>query len=301
MAQDEAYRFLIGRGWSPQAAAGIIGNLIQESGRGLNTRAVHDNGTGYGIAGWRDPQPGSGRRTNLFNYTRQNGLDPSSLQGQLSFLDHELRTSEAGVGNALRAARTPQEATRAFISFERPAGWTARNPEGGHGYEGRVANAQRLFSQMSGQAPNSGSGTTINSVPSSVTTGTAPAAQSPTPQTPEDRARTWQNPMGLRVASPDNRPLTETFNAADPRGSLSAAMNNTNFTGGILGLAKAFSPQQQQREEPIQSSLGASAGADSQRMAQAQQMMATLLQQRKAQQGPQGMTGSPFGAMFGGI
>lgn len=147
-----AYRYLTSRGYSPAAASGILGNLVQESGRGLNTRAVHDNGTGFGIAGWRDPRPGEGRRTALFNFAAARGGDPGQLDTQLAFLDHELRTSEAGVGRQLASAQTPQDAARAFISFERPAGWTRANPEAGHGFGNRRDNAAQIYAQMTGQA-----------------------------------------------------------------------------------------------------------------------------------------------------
>ena len=89
-----ALSFLQEKGWSQQAAAGMVGNLIQESGKNLNTRAVHDGGTGIGIAGFRDPKPGQGRKTNLMNFARQRNMDPFDLKTQLSFVDHELRTSE---------------------------------------------------------------------------------------------------------------------------------------------------------------------------------------------------------------
>jgi hypothetical protein len=139
-----AVNFLQEKGWTPHAAVGVVGNLIQESGPNLNTRAVHDGGTGIGIAGFRDPKPGQGRKTNLMNFARQNELDPFDLRTQLSFVDHELRTSEAGVGARLRAARNAEEAARAGISYFRPAGWTANNPTAGHGWNNRLRNAVTL-------------------------------------------------------------------------------------------------------------------------------------------------------------
>lgn len=144
---------LIQLGYSPVAAAGIVGNLVQESGGRLNTRAVHDGGTGIGIAGWRDPSPGQGRKTGLMNFAQQNGADVYDLGTQIKYLDHELRTSEAGVGRRLAQAQTPEQAASAFISFERPAGWSPENPSGGHGYASRVANAHALAGALGGAAP----------------------------------------------------------------------------------------------------------------------------------------------------
>jgi hypothetical protein len=146
---DQALQFFRQAGYSPHAAAGIVGGLIQESGGGgqLNPLAVHDAGTGIGIAGWRDPVPGQGRKTNLMNFARRSGLDWRDINTQLRFLAHELDTSERGAGQGLRNARNVDEAASAFIGFERPQGWTAQNPRGGHGYQNRLNNAQRLLGQ----------------------------------------------------------------------------------------------------------------------------------------------------------
>lgn len=134
-------------GHSPVAAAGILGNLTTESGGSLNTRAIHDGGTGLGIAGWRDPTPGAGRKTDLMNYARAQGADVYDLGTQLKFLDHELRTKETGVLKGLQSAKTPEEAATAFISFERPQGWTAANPRGGMAFTQR-ANSARTIAGM---------------------------------------------------------------------------------------------------------------------------------------------------------
>lgn len=141
----QAFRFFTERGYTPAQAAGIIGNLVQESGQSLNTRAVHDGGTGLGIAGWRDPQPGQGRRTALRNFAAAQGADVHDLATQLGFVDHELRGPESRVGAALRQAQDPVAAARAFISYERPAGWSAAAPERGHGFANRAKNAADLF------------------------------------------------------------------------------------------------------------------------------------------------------------
>lgn len=140
---------LIGYGWSPQAAAGIVGNLVQES--GLDPTKVHDNGTGLGIAGWRDP-PGSanGRRTQLRQFAAARGTADTDFETQIAFLDHELRNSEKGVGDRLQGAQTATDAATVFIDFERPSGWTSANPRGGHGWAARVANAQGALADFGG-------------------------------------------------------------------------------------------------------------------------------------------------------
>ena len=77
MAEDflaRAHQFFLSRGYPPHAAAALAANAIAESGG--NTRAEHDKGTGVGIYGFRDPTPGTGRKTALFNFAKARGLDP---------------------------------------------------------------------------------------------------------------------------------------------------------------------------------------------------------------------------------
>lgn len=147
---DTAYGYLKSKGYSDFAVSGILGNLTNESGDGLNTRAVHDGGTGIGIAGWRDPTPGRGRKTDLINYANGSGRDVYDLKTQLDFLDHELQTKERGVYDRLQSAKSPSEAALAFISFERPQGWTPQNPAGGHNWSGRNKTAGDIFSRLTG-------------------------------------------------------------------------------------------------------------------------------------------------------
>lgn len=63
---------------------------------------------------------------------------------QYAFVQHELTSTESAAGNKLKAATTIEEATAAGISFERPQGWSADNPRGGHNWAGRLNNAKRL-------------------------------------------------------------------------------------------------------------------------------------------------------------
>lgn len=144
MSADQAYRFYLDLGYEPYQAAAIVGGLQQESGRSLDPAALGDQGTAFGVAQWRGP-----RLDALRSFAAARGADPADLGTQLAFVDHELRTSESRAGEALRASRSAEDAARAFISYERPAGWSWENPAGGHGFENRLANAVALL----GEAP----------------------------------------------------------------------------------------------------------------------------------------------------
>lgn len=150
-ATSEAMSFFTGRGYSKEQAAGIVGNLVQES--GLNPNTIHDNGTGLGVAGHRLE-----RLDALKKFAAERGKAPNDFQIQLEFIDQELQTTESKTGAALKAAKTPQDAAAAFINFERPQGWSEANPSGGHGFSNRVNNAVAIAGGSPVSGPISGAG-----------------------------------------------------------------------------------------------------------------------------------------------
>lgn len=133
-----AYQWFAER-WGPAAAAGIVGNLVNESGMQLDPRTVHDQGTGLGVAGHRNE-----RRAAMLKWAEQQGLDPYQRETQYGFIDHELKTSEKGVGDRLRGISDPAAAAATFIDFERPGGWKPGDPTGANGYQNRVNAALAL-------------------------------------------------------------------------------------------------------------------------------------------------------------
>ncbi len=100
-------------GITREQASGIVGNLHIESG-GFNINALGDRGTSFGIAQWHNE-----RRDALFEFT---GTKTPSLEQQIEFLAHELKTSESRALKKLKEARTVEESAMAFAKhFERPA------------------------------------------------------------------------------------------------------------------------------------------------------------------------------------
>ncbi|MCE7039233.1 phage tail tip lysozyme [Dyadobacter sp. CY312] len=134
----EAYQYLTkNKGLTPTVAAAFLGNLMQES--GLDPSKVHDNGTGYGIAGWRDPTPGKGRKTALFNYMKTHGKPVDDLFGQLDFLVDEANQRK----DIQRASQfsTPEEASSILSQYYfRPLKSAANNA-------GRAANSVNILKQ----------------------------------------------------------------------------------------------------------------------------------------------------------
>jgi Phage tail lysozyme len=110
---QHAFDYLVGKGLTDFQAAGVIGNLEQES--AMNTHALGDNGQAHGIAQW------AGQRwQGALALASQTGRDVYSLDLQLDFLWHELQTYEHASYLALTSAQSLDTAVVAFQDkFER--------------------------------------------------------------------------------------------------------------------------------------------------------------------------------------
>jgi soluble cytochrome b562 len=123
-------------GFKPEEAAAMVGNLYQES--GFNPTALHDNGTGFGMGGWR-----LDRRDALLNYAQQNKRDPRDPQTQLDFYATELKGRPEFA--QFQAAQDPASRQAALMTYFRPAGWTPQAPQAGHGFGNRVQFGQTFM------------------------------------------------------------------------------------------------------------------------------------------------------------
>lgn len=144
----QAYDFFVSKGYAPAQAAGIVGNLVAES--GLNSAARNrgdgrDGSDSIGIGQWN-----AERSRALQSFAATRGKTSTDFQTQLEFVDQELTTSEGKAGEALRGAQDARSATSAFIGFERPAGWSPGNPEGGHNFRGRLRHAETILAAYGG-------------------------------------------------------------------------------------------------------------------------------------------------------
>ena len=91
---QQVWAFLRSKGFSAAAAAGIMGNLYQES--GVNPKSIQGNGNGpaAGIAQWENYNTKSSRWKELYNYAAKKGKDWTDLGSQLNFLYKELTSSD---------------------------------------------------------------------------------------------------------------------------------------------------------------------------------------------------------------
>ncbi|HEY1695290.1 MAG TPA: phage tail tip lysozyme [Polyangiaceae bacterium] len=113
-ANDQtAYDYFVGKGLTNFQAAGIVGNLDQES--GVNPGSVQAGGPGRGIAQWSvGGRWDTDSNDNCVAYASKEGLSDTSLTLQLDFIWYEL-TTFSGYGLAsLKASTNVTDATVAF-------------------------------------------------------------------------------------------------------------------------------------------------------------------------------------------
>jgi hypothetical protein len=155
----ETYEYAIAQGLAPHQAAAYTGAKLAESRFNPNARNPGDGRDGSdSIGGF---QWNSGRAQALKQYAAQQGKSWNDPAVQRAFSFAELNGSERAAGQALRNAKTPEEATAAMLSYLRPGGWTARNPLGAHSAPARLRNTQGILSAF-GNMPviNPGNGAT---------------------------------------------------------------------------------------------------------------------------------------------
>lgn len=120
-AQQEAdIQHLMGKGWSREAASGIVGNLLAESSGDIKAQGDFNKKTGqydaYGLAQWHPDRQA--------NFKKVFGKDirESTRQEQLDFVDWELRNSHKGAGDALKNASSAKQAAHIVMNqYEMPA------------------------------------------------------------------------------------------------------------------------------------------------------------------------------------
>lgn len=115
----------VGAVYGKNAAAGVVGNLVHESGGQLQTDREWSDpsqsgqpGTSGGIASWRNE-----RLAELKKWSEKQGLDHKEFKTQIRFLQYDLaKPKYAELRAQLRAAKTPEEAALAFAKvYEVPA------------------------------------------------------------------------------------------------------------------------------------------------------------------------------------
>jgi len=107
------------------AAMGVLANIKYES--SYNPDCNGDGGTSYGICQWH-----AGRKTNLISWCEENGLDYTTLDGQLQFFRYEVKNRYPSVHSYLKqvenSADGAYDAGYYFcFNYEAPAARTSQS------------------------------------------------------------------------------------------------------------------------------------------------------------------------------
>lgn len=115
--KTDVYNRLRQNGFTDSEAAGITGNIAQES--MFDTEALSQDGyNSHGLVQWTGD-----RKAHLEQFARENGLDPKDWRTQVDFISEEMNTTERAAFEALRKNPniTPEEAARIVREqYERP-------------------------------------------------------------------------------------------------------------------------------------------------------------------------------------
>ncbi len=168
------WAYFIEKGLSPEATAGLMGNLEAESGidpQNTQNNAPAPDGPeipidairgrfGYGIAQWTS----AGRQDNLIAFARQTNRSTGDLGLQLDFLWKELSESYTGV---LTVLQTPdvslaESSAEVLLRFEIPASVLGGAAERQATILARQRLGEAIFNEFSGQTISSSTGAGCN-------------------------------------------------------------------------------------------------------------------------------------------
>ena len=115
--KTDVYNRLRQNGFTDSEAAGITGNIAQES--MFDTEALSEDGyNSHGLVQWTGD-----RKAHLEQFARENGLNPKDWRTQVDFISEEMNTTERAAFEALRKNPniTPEEAAHIVREqYERP-------------------------------------------------------------------------------------------------------------------------------------------------------------------------------------
>lgn len=113
---EYAMDFFTERGFTNQAAAGIVGNLLAES--GINPKSEqYGGGPGRGIAQWSVGE----RWQTYLKFAKNRKLDPLDLDAQLRFIIHEMPSQMGESAKTIKTMTDQVAAAKLFMDkYERP-------------------------------------------------------------------------------------------------------------------------------------------------------------------------------------
>ena len=148
--EGTAYHFFVGKGLKDFQAAGIVGNLIQES--SVSPTSVQSGGPGRGIAQWSvGARWNRTSHDNVQWYASSQGASATSLDLQLEFIWYELENFSGYGLSRLKSSTSITSATVAFQDDFEVCGACDQTR--------RLADAKRVLATYGGTSGGTGGGT----------------------------------------------------------------------------------------------------------------------------------------------
>jgi hypothetical protein len=157
---QQAFNFYVSKGLAAQAAAGIVGNFMAESGGDTEQLqpAITNSIGAHGIAQWL-----GGRLSYLEDYAANNNVPEDKLATQLGFSWTELTGDYSNVLSQLKNVSSVDDAATIFNSDYEVSGVDPSS---------RITNAKKLLSEYGGTSAPGATTSSNNCASSSTTSGT---------------------------------------------------------------------------------------------------------------------------------
>ena len=144
-----AMDFFISKGWTKEQAAGIVGNLMVESGNFdqnvINGTKKGDSGQAVGIAQWHPS------RQSKFQQLYNIPLAGSPFEKQLEFVDWELNNTEKKAGVFIRSCTSARDAAeKVDVWYERSSGALRSTRVD---YAEQLVNSPKTYTTVPGSGP----------------------------------------------------------------------------------------------------------------------------------------------------
>lgn len=238
-------------GYSPEAAAGILGNMKQESSFDPLAGGDKEGGqaTAHGLFQWRGD-----RFTNLQKFAADQGKSWKDAYTQLDFMDHELKRGGYGKAyQALQGAKTASQAADGFaLHFERPKGANTGDPNQIHGIGARRGYANQVLGFRKDVAGQPRTEPGVSSAPlAAPRTQVTEAPPTAIPVKPKPKAAPAPEEDAALIPEPDEDD-TET-------GSFAAGGAVPDPTGNY-GAPRAFTQAPTAQTQPVASTGGSQVG-----------------------------------------